>query len=204
MRKNQKCRMCGEDTDSPYAYLCPDCRKEQKQSNVIGSRTCATCGTVFEGGPRAKYCPNCRKERQKKADAEAYRRKVAGKTRRIGSEDVCERCGKTYTVNSGRQRYCPECAPLAVAEIDRRQGIEWYNKNGGALLHAKYNEAKKGSAKTCIICGKEFESSTTAATCCKECQTEYRKIKKAEWEKSHREERNEYHRNKRREKEEKR
>ena len=85
---------------------------------AIYIRECIQCGAAFKGGPRAWYCPECRAERIKQADREAKKRKSEGKVRKIGSTDFCKRCGKPYTVNSGKQMYCPECSEEAVKEID--------------------------------------------------------------------------------------
>lgn len=96
---------------------------------ALQDRTCRQCGNTFEGGPRAYYCPTCRAERTRKTYAEYKRRKRQGKTRALGSKDTCERCGKTYTVKGGNQRFCPECQPIHTAEYDRRTSLEFYRKH---------------------------------------------------------------------------
>ena len=79
-------------------------------------KTCPTCGVTFTGPIKSRWCPDCQRERNLAHDREAKRRRREGKTRAIGSTDTCARCGRPYTVKSGLQRYCPDCAPIATAE----------------------------------------------------------------------------------------
>ena len=50
-------------------------------------------------------------------------------TRPLGSVDKCERCGKEYTVESGRQKYCPDCQREAVLEWQRDHKAGYNKKN---------------------------------------------------------------------------
>lgn len=85
-------------------------------------RVCKACNCTFEGGPHAWYCPKCRKLRKKEYTEKNVIRKNQGESRQIGKLDLCEMCSKPYTVMSGTQRYCPECAPKAQAEkIDAKR-----------------------------------------------------------------------------------
>lgn len=95
----------------------------------LRGRVCRHCAKSFRGGPRAWYCPDCRIERRRMHDRMAQERKKRGMVREIGSTDICERCGKEYTVTGGLQKYCPDCAPIAIAENDREGGLEFYYKN---------------------------------------------------------------------------
>ena len=90
-------------------------------------RICRECGISFEGGPRAWYCPECRYYRRKELNLK--RRKSGGTRRKLGSSDVCERCGAVYIVRSGLQRFCPKCAPINAKETDARLGLVYYNAN---------------------------------------------------------------------------
>lgn len=91
---------------------------------AIYERICRTCGRNFKGGPRAWYCPECREERKKERAAK-YRK---GKPKRpLGSKDFCQNCGKEYTVESGLQKYCPECQPEMHKKIDNEQGTAYYH-----------------------------------------------------------------------------
>ena len=53
-------------------------------------------------------------------------REKVGSVRKIGNIDTCCICGKSYTVESGNQRYCPKCAKImrsfrqAMADHKRR------------------------------------------------------------------------------------
>ena len=93
----------------------------QKGTSTLRMRVCRQCGIEFMGGPRAWYCPTCRIERQREQGRTCKQRQRKGQTRRLGSIDKCEICGKDYIVNSARQRYCPECAPDRIREVDREQ-----------------------------------------------------------------------------------
>ena len=107
---------------------------------AIYKRVCRECGREFEGGPRAWYCPECRYYRARERAAK-YRKNHF--KRKIGSKDVCERCGKEYTVNSGLQRYCPKCAPIVAKETDRRLSLEYYSKNKEKINPQRYLKRRK-------------------------------------------------------------
>ncbi len=100
----------------------------EKGTSTLRMRGCRQCGTEFMGGPRAWYCPTCRIERQRESGRKCRQRTIKGQTRRLGSIDKCEVCGKDYIVNSARQRYCPDCAPERVREVDREQGHGWLKR----------------------------------------------------------------------------
>lgn len=98
-------------------------------TTTLRDRICRECGRRFEGGPRAWYCPECRCERDK-AQNRAYKaRRRIGMTRPLGSVDHCTVCGAAYTVTGPNQRYCPTCAPDAIAAVDRQQALDWYRDN---------------------------------------------------------------------------
>lgn len=190
------CRTCKVEFEgSPGSTLCPSCVKAQK-SSTIRDRTCRTCGRVFPGGPRAWYCPECRSERQKEQKRDYHRRSCAGKTRPIGSEDLCILCGKPYTVVSGLQRYCPDCAPGALAETDRQQGRAWYAANGDPDARRELRQTHTAEL-LCVICGKPYRPTSTAITCSPACSRELRQRNAASWENSHKEQRNQYRRDRR-------
>ena len=133
------CKYCGAIFDGdPAALGCPDC-VEARRHDTIRPRVCRICGAVFEGGPRAWYCPACRTERRRQHDREAKERKRAGMTRALGSTDLCEACGKPYVVMGGLQRYCPDCAPEAVARIARAQSLAYNRQQLDALPADAYD-----------------------------------------------------------------
>ena len=187
------CRTCKVEFEGdPGSTLCPACVKAQK-SSTIRDRTCRRCGRVFPGGPRAWYCPECRAGRQKDQAREAKRRKAAGKTRCIGSTDICTICGKPYTVASGLQRYCPDCIPAAYAEADRQQGRAWYAANGDPDARRDLRQSHTAEL-LCIVCGKSYKPRDSSVTCSPACATTHRREQGRKFETTHREERNIQHR----------
>jgi len=129
---------------------------------------CISCKRKFEGGPRASYCPECREDRAKATNAKYRERKKAGKAREIGSTDICKICNKLYTVESGRQMYCKDCRPEQYKKVDRIQSLDFYYKNKDAINPAR-NVRRQTPEKICVICGKEFKTSTRAICCSPEC-----------------------------------
>lgn len=71
---------------------------------------CEMCGLEFEtNNTRAKYCIYCRDKAQAARNRAYAEKKKSGSAVKIGSEQICPICGKTYTVTSGSQKYCKEC-----------------------------------------------------------------------------------------------
>lgn len=137
-------------------------------------RKCQECGTAFSGGPRAYYCPACRIERKKKTDLEAKLRAREGLTRKIGSSDKCERCGRMYIVNAGLQRFCTECQPIHAAEHDRETSLDFYHENKEQINPVRYERKNIDPKRNCAACGKEFEhGGTSRVTCSEECKRSY-------------------------------
>lgn len=134
---------------------------------IYSDRTCRECGKAFEGGPRAWYCPACRMERQRMQSREHKRN---GAVRKLGSEDTCTVCGAKYIVQSGKQQYCPTCAPVAVAEIDRKQAMEYYVGNRETINPTR-QERRRATIRTCRECGTEYaQNGSNAVTCSKACK----------------------------------
>jgi len=183
------CRKCRtEYHGDPGSTLCPCCVLEQRKT-TIRTRICRTCEIEFPGGPRAWYCPSCRSDRKKKLGQEYRERRAVGKQRFIGSEDICCFCGKAYIVSSGNQRYCPDCAPQQWAEADRKQAREYYTAHGDP--NKRNTQRKAHSAELlCSVCGKPYIPSNASKTCSATCSAELARRNKADWEKAHREERN--------------
>ena len=95
--------------------------------------TCRECGKTFPGGPRAWFCPKCRADRRREASRVGKVKERAGLTRQLGSADQCPVCGQDYIVNSGNQRYCPNCAPDAIRANDAAQGLAYYHANADKI-----------------------------------------------------------------------
>lgn len=173
-----KCWSCGQIVQvTGQSALCPSCHKELKAASTLRDRVCRTCGAIFSGGPRAWYCPDCRAERTKKTNREYKARAKAGNARQIGSTDICQICGKEYTVTGGLQRYCPQCAPDAVREIDRAQSREWMAEHREEAAARKKEIAKK--RRVCKVCQKVFYSAEPTVTCSSECAKVLKSYKQA-------------------------
>lgn len=141
----RKCSQCGKLywTKNKYSYMCEDCAKAVKSSSVLRTRVCARCGAEFEGYPRSKYCPHCKPEVEREKAAARRKRKP----RKIGSEDICEACGKPYIVKSGLQKYCPECAKTVVPETVREHKREYMAGHSEELNAARGEKRKKSKEK---------------------------------------------------------
>ena len=169
------CKKCGKIylTDKPDSWYCPECAKESR-SNVLVEKTCAICGNSFVGYPRSKYCSTCRIEVQRE---QARKRRKNGPSRKLGSIDICQACGKKYVVAGGLQRYCPECGETVVAETIREQ------KRKYTLEHKDYANARRAelrnNRKICVVCGKPFTSLGPSVTCSPECATEHKRRNQA-------------------------
>ena len=81
-------------------------------------------------------------------------------------------CGGEYVICSGRQKYCPKCAPDAVREIDRAQANCW---NAEHDYRAKRHETPRRGVKVCVVCGREIVPGTPTVTCSPECAAAHRK-----------------------------
>lgn len=191
------CKYCGvEFSGKPDSTACPECVTKYK-STTKRKRTCQLCGVSFLGGPSAQYCSDCRLERQREQNRK-YKR--LGSSRKLGSKDLCEICGKPYIVNSGTQKYCKDCADEAIKAKDRAKAMQWYTKNTTAKERREVRRA--GTAPiACVICGKLFVPHTKSRACSEQCKAIYAKMQMANWEKEHRTERNEYHKKLRKKKE---
>lgn len=167
------CKNCGQLFEVPTgkeAYLCEECARKSKYNSVLRERTCKICGASFTGYPRSFFCPECSAER-KKQQKKIYKKRKA--SRPLGSTDVCENCGKEYIVNSGLQKYCPDCAEKKVKENIRAHKREYMAENIEKSEELKAET--RGKRYICPICGKEFEKHTSAATCSPECERELRR-----------------------------
>lgn len=169
------CKQCGKIylTDKEDSWLCPECADASKR-NVFRQKICAVCGVAFIGYPRSKYCPQCRVEARRKTERDF---KKHGPSRPLGSIDLCANCGKEYTVTSGLQRYCPDCAKVVVREKINAAKRK-YARDHREEINAKKADLRK-DRRVCVVCGKSFTSSTPSVTCSPECAAEYRRQKNA-------------------------
>lgn len=164
--RTKSCKRCGRTFTpaSKYTYLCPDCHGDAKASGVVRERICRTCGTPFPGGPRAWYCPDCRAERKR---SQQRRQARLGAARPIGSTDRCIRCGGEYTVVSGMQKYCPDCAPVAVNDTVKERKRKYAADRKDQM--AAYKQIMSSNRHVCVICGTVYDSNLATASCSDAC-----------------------------------
>lgn len=186
------CLKCGTEYEGrDDSTLCPKCAAESIKS-VVRQRVCTVCGRSFMGGPSAAYCPDCREDKRRERERIYRERRKLGKTRKLGSTDICEVCGKEYIVTGGLQKYCTECSAEAIAAKDRIKSREWNRQN---IDYDKQREdrQKATAPRKCVICGKEYiPDGGGSVTCSRECRQEYNRRECSRWEKEHRAERREY------------
>lgn len=177
------CIICGAPLPKYRRKYCSDeCAKlaprmsslsktERKPHAII----CQDCGEPALVFTRSTRCPDCQRN---------YVRGLKAKFRKIGSEAICEKCGKPYIVNSGNQRYCKDCA-----EEVRRERAREINLVYSREYRAKYSDKVRQSKLriqvpiTCVICGREFVSREGALTCSEDCRREWKRILDREWRK---------------------
>ena len=149
------CKRCGKQFEPATSdiYYCDDCRLEIKRESVFKIAICAECGVEFVGGIAAKYCPDCRR---KKANETSVKSKQNKNKRKIGSTDHCQRCGAEYTVKSGKQKYCAECAAIVLAEHNREVSKKKYHENSLKEKQAEQKRELKRESTVCPACGKPF------------------------------------------------
>lgn len=204
------CAVCGKPLPPRRMKYCSDeCRKadeNQRRSAMTQGRhgpkrqmlICQDCGREALVYPKSIRCPDCQKEADDRALADFRRRKAAGKTRPIGSVDICQRCGQPYTVNAGLQKYCKACAGEALREHNRVKALELYHDKYDGNPEEKERRSKKRrlprySPILCRVCGSEFIPETRhAAYCSPKCADIGHKAQCSQWMKTHREEQNEY------------
>lgn len=164
------CKRCGKQFEPATSdtYYCDDCRIEIKRESVFKVAICAECGIEFAGGIAAKYCPDCRRKKANEASAKSKKNKDK---RKIGSIDHCQRCGAEYTVKSGKQKYCAECAAMVLAEHNREVSQQRYHENNLKEKQAAQKKELKQESTICPACGKPFTPNrTNQMYCSAECR----------------------------------
>lgn len=178
-RVQRICVKCGAPFDGEKEQrMCPECRSAARAATAVQDHVCKICGATFRGGPRASYCPSCREERNKAHNREYQQRKRAGKTRNIGSIDYCIKCGNPYTVSSGLQKYCPECASSAIQETVNAKKRE-YARGRLDINSARKSELSEQQLSICAYCGKPYKQNRQEKYCSPECKKELARISHA-------------------------
>lgn len=151
----RQCKRCKKQFEPATSdtYYCDDCRIVLKRESVFKSAICAECGKQFIGGIAAKYCPECRRKKANEASAKCKKNKDK---RKLGSTDYCQKCGAEYTVKSGKQKYCAECAGIALAEHNREVSQQRYHENNLKEKQAEQKRELKRESTVCPACGKPF------------------------------------------------
>lgn len=184
------CKVCGKPLSGRQKRYCSEeCRMKaasiwalenykpvRGKQGLYREQICIDCGKPYYGHIRQKRCRECREEHKRRLHQESERRRKLGKTRKIGSTDICEMCGKPYIVMSGMQRYCKKCAPIAVAENIRSKArertAEYYKDETHREEKAEARRVKVFDIKSCDICGLVFVPHGNQEYCSKECADE--------------------------------
>lgn len=231
------CLICGKPIPKGQKRYCStECRLEagkryirkstgiKRKGAIYTLKTCPDCGAEVMLHGSAYRCPTCQYAVDRQRARESQARYKAGKTRRIGSIDICSVCGKEYTVESGMQKYCPDCREEAALEARRKYARERAKKiQEDPEKKEKRNEARRhlmpAHRETCKQCGKDFFTDAYEMYCSQECKdaarNEYIKkynqehaaersaSKKRKWAEKKKEEKQEIYAQRRKRKEEK-
>lgn len=185
------CAVCGAPLPHGRRRYCSeDCAREGERRRARAAtqgrerpplrreRVCMDCGRAYIGHIKSKRCPACQQDANRRHDAECKRRKRAGHVRAIGSTDLCEACGKPYTVESGRQRWCKDCAPEQTRRSSNASSRAWNRETYSDPQRREAKNAGRRSKPTphvCELCGREFVRLGEAKYCSQACRTEARR-----------------------------
>lgn len=112
----RRCASCGKPLiDYQTKYCSVQCYHAAPHS-IYCEHVCVDCGKAFVGHIRSTRCPDCRAKHKTTLARECRLRSRMRKTREIGSNDLCARCGAPYTVTNPAQKYCERCASIAIRE----------------------------------------------------------------------------------------
>ena len=184
------CVLCGQPLPPKARKYCSEaCRREAQRirdregkprphPTPFQRRVCADCGREFYGHIRSRRCPACQEEQDRRNNAAYKARRRAGHVRLLGSTDYCVVCGKPYTVEAGRQKYCPECKEQATLETirrNRRGYMAAQRQDPEKNDELKERKRRVPAQKTCRQCGKPFAALGAGQFCCDACCEAYRK-----------------------------
>ena len=192
-----RCAVCGAPLPAGRRRYCSDgCAREgerirarsatagRERPALVREHVCADCGRGYLGHIKSKRCPACQQEANRQHDAAYKRRSRAGLARRIGSEAVCEACGRAYVVEGSRQRWCKDCAPEAAVESRRALAAAWNRRTysdedrRGALRNGL---RRKPEMRSCAQCGRTFEAMGGVRYCCEACRATGRRAYQREY-----------------------
>lgn len=158
-----ECEDCGEWFVRPWKLGIPVCSSCQaKRCSSPSEFTCEYCGKKFTAPPRSvpSYCSKeCRGSAMREANKHREKEKA-----------VCENCGKTYSREMGRQRYCsPECGAASRAvgryKIFERDDFKCFycgrsSYEDGAVFHVDHIIPRNSGGE---------DTAENLVTCCSEC-----------------------------------
>lgn len=210
MSAEKVCAVCGKPLPPRRFTYCSDVcsriatnqRKRALSTDRHGPKPktiiCPDCGMEAQVYSKSYRCPECQAAANARANAEFKKRKAAGKTRPIGSTDICQRCGQLYTVESGLQKYCDACATIALQEHNRAAGLAAYHKKyDGAPEQREQRNIKRRlprySPIQCRVCGREFIPETNrSAFCSPKCADAAHKQQTLQWNQENKKRKAEY------------
>lgn len=201
-----RCKICSVPLPAGRrSYCCDACARESNKlaqrvqqkkprplSPVYSVRPCMDCGKLLRMHIKSKRCPECQRAADRANNLRHLRNVRSGSSRKLGSTDLCARCGQPYVVNSGLQRYCPACAPQAWRDNDRAtsraQALEKLrDPSFCAARNAARRSDYKATPRICKVCGAEFlPHAPRQKTCSEACA----RANRAAWYRAY------YHRNK--------
>ena len=128
---------------------------------IYNDKPCVDCGRVVRMHIKSKRCKACQAAANRRNNTDQKRAKAMGKTRTLGATDRCVACGKTYIINSGRQKYCNACAIQVAQKNMRINGLKYYAEKN-----------KEGIPRICVKCHVEFISKNLYRKSCYNCRAE--------------------------------
>lgn len=178
------CIICGKRLDKRRWKYCSEAceqkawqlRKKKHSGRPQGNpdvrwlTRCSDCGKLIYRPIKCIRCEACQLAINQERHKEYQRAKPA---RPLGSTDICTICGKPYIVESGLQKYCPNCREAATrASIARKKNAYMAEKRKDPEAAAQMREAKQAalSPSLCATCGKPFISKFGAIYCCEACR----------------------------------
>lgn len=180
------CAVCGKILPKGQQRYCGEACRKKANARRVKQNTgrprgnpearwlthCIDCGKLIYRPIKCIRCEACQLTINQERHKVHQRTKPA---RPLGSTDICTICGKPYIVESGLQKYCPDCREAATrASIARRKNAYMAEKRKDPEAAAQMREANQAalSPSLCATCGKPFISKFGAIYCCEACRKE--------------------------------
>ncbi len=186
MDDKRACMHCGGELPQRRTrYCCDACARAAKagrkrvnsgkprgNQQMMWHTTCISCGAEIYRPIKCVRCKDCQDAYDRRRDAEI---KSTGPRRQLGSIDLCQRCGKEYTVEAGTQKYCKACSAVATRDsIREHKRVYAAAQRADPVKSEEIRQAKRIVTKkrTCKRCGKLFEARTRVDYCSDACRKE--------------------------------